>query len=118
MLAAAYINVCKHSNTHKALLKYFTVSKCARHFSTTREFDPAIREFVSRLAKKQPSFRVASKDVRVLSQPSEFYTNLLVSIRVLVFFKCDFPTVGVLEYHPSCTAADFSVIFVHWVLGD
>ncbi|KAG2743659.1 hypothetical protein P692DRAFT_20810096 [Suillus brevipes Sb2] len=81
MLAAAYINVCRHSSTHRALLKCFTVSKCARHLSTTREFDPTIREFVSRLAKKQPSFRVASKDVRVLSQPSEFYTNLLNIIR-------------------------------------
>jgi hypothetical protein len=116
MLAAAYINVCRHSSTHRAILKCFTVSGCARHLSTTREFDPTIREFVSRLAKKQPSFRVASKDVRVLSQPSEFYTNLLVSTRVLSF--CDFPTVGVLEHHPSCTAPDFSVVFIHWVLGD
>jgi hypothetical protein len=80
MLAAAYINVCRHSNTHRALLKCFTVSKCARNFSITRNFDPSIREFVSRLAQKQPSFKVASKDVHVLSQPSEFYENLLVSI--------------------------------------
>ncbi|KAG1890819.1 hypothetical protein F4604DRAFT_1702475 [Suillus subluteus] len=81
MLAAAYINVCRHSNTHRALLKCFTVSKCARNFSITRKFDPTIREFVSRLAQKQPSFGVASKDVHVLSQPSEFYKNLLNIIR-------------------------------------
>ncbi|KAG2350074.1 hypothetical protein BDR05DRAFT_995015 [Suillus weaverae] len=81
MLAAAYINVCRYSSTRRALLKCFTVSKCARNFSTTCKFDPTIREFVSRLAQKQPSFKVASKDVHVLSQPSEFYTNLLNIIR-------------------------------------
>ncbi|KAG2146215.1 hypothetical protein DEU56DRAFT_731670 [Suillus clintonianus] len=81
MLAAAYRNVCRHSNTHKALLKSFTVSKCARHFSITPKLDPTIREFVSCLAQKQPSFRVSSKDVHVLAQPSEFYTNLLNIIR-------------------------------------
>ncbi|KAG1723708.1 hypothetical protein EDB19DRAFT_348034 [Suillus lakei] len=81
MLAAAYRNVCRHSGTHRALFKCFTVSKCARNFSIARRFDPTIREFVSRLAQKQPSFSVASKDVHVLSQPSEFYTNLLNIIR-------------------------------------
>lgn len=81
MLAAAYKNLCRHSSTHRALLKCFTVSKCARNFSTTRTFDPTIREFVSRLAQKQPGFRVASKDVHVLLQPSEFYKNLLNIIR-------------------------------------
>ncbi|OJA17034.1 hypothetical protein AZE42_03559 [Rhizopogon vesiculosus] len=80
MLAAAYRHVCRHSNTHRALLKCFTVSGCARSLSSTR-FDPTIREFVSRLAQKQPSFPVASKDVHVLSQPSEFYQNLLNIIR-------------------------------------
>ncbi|KAG1808566.1 hypothetical protein EV424DRAFT_1574099 [Suillus variegatus] len=47
----------------------------------TRKFDPTIREFVSCLAQKQPSFKVASKDVHVLSQPSDFYANLLNIIR-------------------------------------
>lgn len=88
MLAAAYRNVCRHSGTHKELLKSFTISKCARNFSVTRnfsmtrKFDPTIREFVSTLAQKQPSFKVASKDVHVLSQPSDFYANLLVSTRI------------------------------------
>jgi CDP-diacylglycerol--glycerol-3-phosphate 3-phosphatidyltransferase len=83
MFATAYRNVCRHHNTHKALLKCFTVSGCARSLSLTR-FDPTIHEFVSSLAQKQPSFPVASKDVHILSQPSEFYQNLLVSAHIYV----------------------------------
>ncbi|KAJ8589133.1 hypothetical protein M405DRAFT_792031 [Rhizopogon salebrosus TDB-379] len=80
MFATAYRNVCRHHNTHKALLKCFTASGCARSLSLTR-FDPTIHEFVSSLAQKQPSFPVASKDVHILSKPSEFYQNLLSIIR-------------------------------------
>lgn len=115
MLVTAYRNVCKHPNTHRALLKCFTVSACARSLSS-RPLDPTVLQFVSRLVQKQPSFPIPSKDVHVLSQPSEFYQNLLVSTPI--YFSRAMITMYIVAHHPSRTPADFSIVIIHWFLGE
>ncbi|KAH8106954.1 hypothetical protein BXZ70DRAFT_997834 [Cristinia sonorae] len=51
-----------------------------RTFATAR-LDPAIRDYVHKLAEYQPCFAMSSSNVKILRQPTQFYQQLLDMIR-------------------------------------
>ncbi|GBE81880.1 hypothetical protein BKA93DRAFT_743850 [Sparassis latifolia] len=48
---------------------------------STVSFDPFIRQFVSKLAERQPCFPMSSSDVHIMHEPQDFYQCLLDMIR-------------------------------------
>ncbi|KAH7889486.1 hypothetical protein F5I97DRAFT_1994876 [Phlebopus sp. FC_14] len=80
MFLAAQLNASRRFATRRVLFKSSLTSRCCRDLSTSH-LDPSIRDFGSSLALKQPCFTLASKNVHVLNEPSQFYVRLLEIIR-------------------------------------
>lgn len=59
-------------------IQIFPLRRCL----STNRLDPLIRHFAADLALKQPTFRVPSHSIRILSEPAQFYDLLLVSFQL------------------------------------
>ena len=57
----------------------YAALKCGKRFISTICIDPSIREFTSAITSKQPVFQLPPSAIRVLKEPCQFYTTLLVS---------------------------------------
>ncbi|KAH7929645.1 hypothetical protein BV22DRAFT_1080564 [Leucogyrophana mollusca] len=80
MLAAVQSTARRWVLSAKPFIKAFSTTRCPRSISTAH-LDPSIRDFASSLALQQPCFALSSKSVHVLSEPTEFYQNLLKLIK-------------------------------------
>ncbi|KIJ16865.1 CDP-diacylglycerol---serine O-phosphatidyltransferase [Paxillus involutus ATCC 200175] len=80
MFAVAQRNATRQFATHRTLLRSFWNSRCRRNISTA-QLHPSIRDLATSLALKQPCLPLASKDIHVLNEPSDFYSKLLEIIR-------------------------------------
>ncbi|KIJ98127.1 hypothetical protein K443DRAFT_220581 [Laccaria amethystina LaAM-08-1] len=58
-------------------IPFFPLRRCL----STNRLDPLIRHFAADLALKQPTFRVPSHCIRILSEPAQFYDLLLDMIQ-------------------------------------
>ena len=76
---------------------------------------PALLEFASTLKTKQPCLPVASEHVRVLAQPHDFYTSLLVG-QLSIYSET--ALTSLLDYDAGCSQEDISVIIIHRLLGE
>ncbi|KXN81217.1 CDP-diacylglycerol--glycerol-3-phosphate 3-phosphatidyltransferase, mitochondrial [Leucoagaricus sp. SymC.cos] len=63
----------------RAILSGTHLIPCRR--ISTAHLDPIIQDFTTKLATRQPAFSLPPQRIRVLKQPSEFYTLLLDAIR-------------------------------------
>lgn len=78
MLALCSLNLLKGPHLH--LQPRIALARATqRNFATTK-LEPAIRDYVHKLAEYQPCFAMSSTNVKILRQPSQFYQTLLVSI--------------------------------------
>lgn len=90
MLAICSLNLLKGPYLHKPRL---TVARATQRSFATAKLDPAIRDYVHKLAEYQPCFAMSSSNVKILRQPSQFYQQLLVSTVssfkwMLLTFEC------------------------------
>ncbi|KIL00082.1 hypothetical protein PAXRUDRAFT_822030 [Paxillus rubicundulus Ve08.2h10] len=80
MFAVTQRNATRQFAAQSTLLRSFWNSRCRRNISTAH-LHPSIRDLATSLALKQPCLPLASKDVHVLNEPSDFYSKLLEIIR-------------------------------------
>ena len=64
-------------------IPFFPLRRCL----STNRLDPMIHHFAADLALKQPTFQVPSHNIRILSEPAQFYDLLLVSFQLKSFFE-------------------------------
>ena len=57
---------------------FFLLRRCL----SANRLDPMIHHFAADLALKQPTFQVPSHNIRILSEPAQFYDLLLVSFQL------------------------------------
>ncbi|KAJ8088523.1 CDP-diacylglycerol--glycerol-3-phosphate 3-phosphatidyltransferase [Marasmius tenuissimus] len=62
--------------------KIYAYACIRRHASTAiHQFHPTVRQVVHELGQRQPHFSLSPKDIRILKQPNEFYSQLLSMIK-------------------------------------
>lgn len=53
-------------------------SPACRRYMSKAQIDPSLREFAAALREKQPTLTVPPNNIKILSQPTQFYALLLV----------------------------------------
>lgn len=63
---------------------------CPRRCVSTAYLDPSLRSFASSLVREQPVFELPPSSIQILSEPSQFYKTLLVSIIQIQIYSQSF----------------------------